>query len=58
MEMLAIFGVCAVTALVAGLFGWQQGRRPYFQSTQIEPPGPEGVPVRPADLTGMENRCY
>ena len=53
MEMLAIFGVCVVVAVIAGFFGWQQGRATNSGYVpQIEPPGPEGIPVRPPDLTG------
>ena len=55
MEMLAIFGVCVVVAVIAGFFGWQQGRATNSGYVpQIEPPGPEGIPVRPPDLTGNE----
>lgn len=59
MEMLAIFGVCAVVAAVAGFFGWQQGRAGFNPNyvPQIQPPGPEGVPVRAPNLTGDEPCC-
>ncbi len=55
MEMLALFGVLALAAIIAGIFGLQQGKSSsYMTPTQIEPPGPEGVPQRPPNLTGSE----
>jgi hypothetical protein len=57
MEMLTLFGVLVLVAVIAGIFGWQQGRSAYNYTPQIEPPGPEGIPTRIPDLTGNEPYC-